>query len=97
MKLEKSQIIKDLMNIQKNPHSNNVINAQVDTLINDLIRADGIECVFPKKSYLRSNLENKTLIKPENQFGLYQLKNNFDIQNDKNIEVYKQNKAEGII
>jgi hypothetical protein len=97
MKIEKSQIIKDLMNIQKNPHTNNIVNCKIDVIINKLIQTDSIECVFPKKSYLRSNLENKTLIKPENQFGLYQLKNNFDIQNDKNIEVYKQNKAEGII
>ena len=97
MKLEKSQIIKKLMTLQKHPHSNAVINCGIDILINEVIQADKIECVFPKKSYLRSNLKNKTLIKPENDFGFYQLKNNFDIQNDKNVEVYKQNKAEGII
>ena len=93
MKLEKSQIIKKLMTLQKHPHSNAVINCGIDILINEVIQADKIECVFPKKSYLRSNLKNKTLIKPENDFGFYQLKNNLDLQ----VEVYKQNKAEGII
>ena len=97
MKLEKSQIIKKLMTLQKHPKSNAVMNCGLDILINELIQADKIECVFPKKSYLRSNLKNKTLVKPENDFGFYQLKNNFDIQNDKNVKVYKQNKAEGII
>ena len=93
MKLEKSQIIKKLMTLQKHPHSNAVINCGIDILINEVIQADKIECVFPKKSYLRSNLKNKTLVKPENDFGFYQLKNNLDLQ----VEVYKQNKAEGII
>ena len=97
MKIEKSELIINLMNLQKNPQSNNIMNCRIDILINKLIQADKIECVFAKKSYLRSNLKNKTLVKPENDFGFYQLKNNFDIQNDKNVEVYKQNKAEGII
>ena len=74
MKLEKSQIIKKLMTLQKHPHSNAVINCGIDILINEVIQADKIECVFPKKSYLRSNLKNKTLVKPENDFGFYQLK-----------------------
>ena len=74
MKIEKSEIIKKLMKIQENPHSNNIVNSQVDTLINTLIQTDGIECVFAKKAYLRSNLKNKTIIRPENQFGFYQLK-----------------------
>ena len=76
MKLEKSQIIKKLMTLQKHPHSNAVINCGIDILINELIQADKIECVFQKKAYLKSNL-----------------KNNLDLQ----VEVYKQNKAEGII
>ena len=97
MKIEKSELIINLMNLQKNPQSNSIMNCGIDILINKLIQADRIDCVFAKKSYLRSNLKNKTLVKPENDFGFYQLKNNFDIQNDKNVEVYKQNKAEGII
>ena len=61
MKIEKSQIIKDLMNIQKNPHTNNIVNCKIDVIINKLIQTDSIECVFSKESYLRSNLENKTV------------------------------------
>ncbi len=71
MKIEKSQIIKDLMNIQKNPHTNNIVNCKIDTLINKLIQTDSIECVFSKESYLRSNLENKTVLSPTNDFAFY--------------------------
>ena len=62
------------MKIQENPHTNNIVNSQIDVVINELIQTDSIECVFSKESYLRSNLKNKTLIKPENDFGFYQLK-----------------------
>ena len=71
MKIEKSQIIKDLMNIQKNPHTNNIVNCKIYTLINKLIQTDSIECVFSKESYLRSNLENKTVLSPTNDFAFY--------------------------
>ena len=71
MKIEKSQIIKDLMNIQKNPHTNNIVNSQIDVVINELIQTDSIECVFSKESYLRSNLENKTVLSPTNDFAIY--------------------------
>ena len=71
MKIEKSQIIKDLMNIQKNPHTNNIVNCKIDTLINKLIQTDSIECVFSKESYLRSNLKNKTVLSPTNDFAFY--------------------------
>ena len=71
MKIEKSQIIKDLMNIQKNPHTNNIVNCKIDVLINKLIQTDSIECVFSKESYLRSNLENKTVLSPTNDFAFY--------------------------
>ena len=71
MKIEKSQIIKDLMNIQKNPHTNNIVNCKIDTLINKLIQTDSIECVFSKESYLRSNLETKTVLSPTNDFAFY--------------------------
>ena len=71
MKIEKSHIIKDLMNIQKNPHTNNIVNCKIDTLINKLIQTDSIECVFSKESYLRSNLENKTVLSPTNDFAFY--------------------------
>ena len=71
MKIEKSQIIKDLMNIQKNPHTNNIVNCKIDTLINKLIQTDSIECVFSKESYLRSNLENKVVLSPTNDFSFY--------------------------
>ena len=74
MKLEKSQIIKKLMTLQKHPHSNAVMNCGIDILINELIQVDKIECVFAKKSYLRSNLKNKKLIVPKNEFGLYELR-----------------------
>ena len=62
------------MKIQENPHTNNIVNSLIDVVINELIQTDSIECVFSKESYLRSNLKNKTLIKPENDFGFYQLK-----------------------
>ena len=55
MKLEKSQIIKKLMTLQKHPHSNAVMNCGIDILINELIQVDKIECVVAKKSYLKSN------------------------------------------
>ena len=71
MKIEKSQIIKDLMNIQKNPHTNNIVNCSIDVIINKLIQTDSIECVFSKESYLRSNLENKTVLSPTNDFAFY--------------------------
>jgi hypothetical protein len=71
MKIEKSQIIKDLMNIQKNPHTNNIVNCKIDVIINKLIQTDSIECVFSKESYLRSNLENKTVLSPTNDFAFY--------------------------
>jgi len=71
MKIEKAQIIKSLMNVQKNPHTNNVINSQIDVVINQLIQTDSIECVFSKQSYLRSNLENKTVLSPTSDFGFY--------------------------
>jgi len=71
MKIEKSQIIKDLMNIQKNPHTNNIVNSQIDVVINELIQTDSIECVFSKESYLRSNLKNKTVLSPTNDFAFY--------------------------
>ena len=73
MKIEKSQIIKDLMNIQKNPHTNNIVNCKIDVLINKLIQTDSIDCVFSKESYLRSNLENKVVLSPTNDFGFYQI------------------------
>tara|TARA_Y100001963_G_C6781197_1_gene449939 strand:+ start:1348 stop:1584 length:237 start_codon:yes stop_codon:yes gene_type:complete len=73
MKIEKSQIIKDLMNIQKNPHTNNIVNCSIDVIINKLIQTDSIECVFSKESYLRSNLENKVVLSPTNDFGFYQI------------------------
>ena len=73
MKIEKSQIIKDLMNIQKNPHTNNIVNCKIDVIINKLIQTDSIECVFSKESYLRSNLENKVVLSPTNDFGFYQI------------------------
>ena len=56
MKLEKSQIIKKLMTLQKHPKSNAIMNCGIDILINELIQADRIDCVFAKKAYLRSNL-----------------------------------------
>lgn len=59
------------MNIQKNPHTNNIVNCKIDTLINKLIQTDSIECVFSKESYLRSNLENKTVLSPTNDFAFY--------------------------
>ena len=59
------------MNIQKNPHTNNLVNCKIDTLINKLIQTDSIECVFSKESYLRSNLENKTVLSPTNDFAFY--------------------------
>ena len=62
------------MTLQKHPKSNAIMNCGIDILINELIQADRIDCVFAKKAYLRSNLENKTLVKPENDFGFYQLK-----------------------
>ena len=71
MKLEKSQIIKKLMTLQKHPHSNAIMNCGIDILINEVIQADKIECVFPKKSYLRSNLKNKTVLSPTNDFAFY--------------------------
>jgi len=71
MKIEKSQIIKDLMNIQKNPHTNNIVNCKIDVIINKLIQTDSIECVFSKESYLRSNLKNKTVLSPTNDFAFY--------------------------
>ena len=71
MKIEKAQIIKSLMNVQKNPHTNNIVNCKIDTLINKLIQTDSIECVFSKESYLRSNLENKTVLSPTNDFAFY--------------------------
>jgi len=71
MKMEKAQIIKSLMNVQKNPHTNNVINSQIDVIINKLIQTDKIECVFSKQSYLRSNLENKVVLSPETDFAFY--------------------------
>ena len=71
MKIEKSQIIKDLMNIQKNPHTNNIVNCKIDVIINKLIQTDSIECVFSKESYLRSNLENKVVLSPTNDYGFY--------------------------
>jgi|TARA_B100001964_G_C14168872_1_gene570473 hypothetical protein len=71
MKIEKAQIIKSLMNVQKNPHTNNIINSQIDVVINQLIQTDSIECVFSKQSYLRSNLENKVVLSPETDFGFY--------------------------
>ena len=71
MKIEKSQIIKDLMNIQKNPHTNNIVNCKIDVLINKLIQTDSIDCVFSKESYLRSNLENKVVVSPTNDFDFY--------------------------
>ena len=71
MKIEKSQIIKDLMNIQKNPHTNNIVNCKIDVIINKLIQTDSIECIFSKESYLRSNLENKTVLSPTNDFAFY--------------------------
>jgi hypothetical protein len=74
MKLEKSQIIKKLMTLQKHPHSNAVMNCGIDILINELIQVDKIECVFAKKSYLKSNLQNKKIIVPKNEFGFYELK-----------------------
>lgn len=73
MKIEKSQIIKDLMNIQKNPHTNNIVNCSIDVIINKLIQTDSIECVFSKESYLRSNLENKVVLSPTNDFDFYQI------------------------
>ena len=74
MKIEKSQIIKNLMNVQNNPHTNNIVNCQIDVIINELIQADSIESVFSKESYLRSNLEKKELVNPTNDFDFYQLK-----------------------
>ena len=71
MKIEKAQIIKSLMNVQKNPHTNNIINSQIDVVINQLIQTDSIECVFSKQSYLRSNLENKVVLSPTSDFGFY--------------------------
>jgi len=71
MKIEKSQIIKKLMKIQENPHTNNIVNSQIDVVINELIQTDSIECVFSKESYLRSNLENKTVLSPTNDFAFY--------------------------
>ena len=59
------------MNIQKNPHTNNIVNCKIDTLINKLIQTDSIECVFSKESYLRSNLKNKTVLSPTNDFAFY--------------------------
>ena len=59
------------MNIQKNPHTNNIVNCKIDTLINKLIQTDSIECVFSKESYLRSNLENKVVLSPTNDFSFY--------------------------
>ena len=74
MKIEKSQIIKKLMKIQENPHTNNIVNSQIDVVINELIQTDSIECVFSKESYLPSNLENKELVNPTNEFAFYQLR-----------------------
>ena len=62
------------MKIQENPHTNNIVNSQIDVVINELIQTDSIECVFSKESYLPSNLENKELINPTNEFAFYQLK-----------------------
>ena len=74
MKIEKSQIIKNLMNVQNKPNTNNIVNCQIDVIINELIQTDSIESVFSKESYLRSNLEKKELANPTNDFAFYQLK-----------------------
>ena len=71
MKIEKSELIINLMNLQKNPHTNNIVNCKIDVLINKLIQTDSIECVFSKESYLRSNLENKVVLSPTNDFSFY--------------------------
>ena len=71
MKIEKSQIIKKLMKIQEIPQDQNFVNSQIDVIINELIQADSIECVFSKESYLRSNLKNKTVLSPTNDFAFY--------------------------
>ena len=71
MKIEKSELIINLMNLQKNPHCNNKINVRLDLIINKLVQADSIECVFSKESYLRSNLKNKTVLSPTNDFAFY--------------------------
>ena len=73
MKIEKSQIIKKLMKIQEIPQDQNFVNSQIDVIINELIQADSIECVFSKESYLRSNLKNKTVLSPTNDFAFYHL------------------------
>ena len=59
------------MKIQENPHTNNIVNSQIDVVINELIQTDSIECVFSKESYLRSNLENKVVLSPTNDYGFY--------------------------
>ena len=74
MKNEKSELIINLMNLQKNPLVNNKISVRLDLIINKLVQTDSIECVFSKESYLPSNLENKELINPTNEFAFYQLK-----------------------
>ena len=74
MKIEKSELIINLMNLQKNPLVNNKISVRLDLIINKLVQADSIECVFSKESYLPSNLENKELVNPTNEFAFYQLK-----------------------
>jgi hypothetical protein len=74
MKIEKSELIINLMNLKKNPHTNNIVNCRLDVIINKLVQADSIECVFSKKSYLPSKLETKELVYPTNKFAFYQLK-----------------------
>ena len=71
MKIEKSELIINLMNLQKNPLVNNKISVRLDLIINKLVQTDSIECVFSKESYLRSNLKNKTVLSPTNDFAFY--------------------------
>jgi len=71
MKIEKSELIINLMNLQKNPLVNNKISVRLDLIINKLVQTDSIECVFSKESYFRSNLENKTVLSPTNDFAFY--------------------------
>ena len=59
------------MKIQEIPQDQNFVNSQIDVIINELIQADSIECVFSKESYLRSNLKNKTVLSPTNDFAFY--------------------------